>query len=202
MLILFGEQDITLEHNKGNFNCPICNGRQSFSHQQVQPYFSVFFVKTFKLPLKSNFVLCNNCRSCFDPQIIHLPERYQQAIDKSVLLRVLCYIIVGYGDTQYSRRRLIDIYYDHTNLAISDSDITTEVINISLGKSPTLPYIKDKKIFLSHIAKQIIVLASYQLASGSCMMEFDDRVRINTIAASLDIELPEVEYLIASIPGN
>jgi transcription elongation factor Elf1 len=202
MLIPFGEQDITVEYDKGNFNCSVCNGQQSFSHQQVHCYFSMFFVKTFKLALKSNFVLCDRCGACYNPRVLQSPEKFQQPIDQAVLLRVLCYIIAGYGDTKYSRQRLIDIYYDQTQQTLKDLDITSEIININSGNSPTLPYIKNNQIFLSHKAKQVIVLASYKLASESCMMEFEDRVRINTIAANMDIELVEVEYLVASISTN
>lgn len=199
MLILFGEQDIALEQDNGRFDCPVCHSEQRFSHQQIQSYFSVFFVKTFKLGLKSNFVRCTNCDSCYDPKILQSRDKHQQAIDKEVLLRTLCYLVVGYGDTKHSRRRVIDIYHEYTRQEIDNSDITNEVNTIKLGQSPTLPFISSHKVFLSHKAKQIIVLASYQLANQSCLMEFDDRVRINTIAAHMDIELPEVEYLITSI---
>ena len=199
MLIAFGEQNITLEQDRGTFDCPSCHDAQPYSHQQTQSYFSIFFIRTFKLPLKTDVVVCNHCHSCFDPQIIQLPVDFQTAIDKSVLLRTLCYLIVGYGDTQHSRQRLIDIYFDHTKTAIDDTEITNEIIDITTGNSPTLPFLNTNKLFLSHQAKQIIILASYQLAKQSCLMEFEDRVRINTIAANLDIEIHEVNYLIASL---
>lgn len=202
MLILFGEREIAGEKESGTFDCPICQSKQSYLHQQIQVYFSIFFIKTFKLSPKTDTLICTNCHSCFNPLITQTPDLFQTAVDKAVLLRALSYLIVGYGDTQHSRQRLIDIYFEHTHITLQDSEITNEVLTISSGGSPTLPLLKNNKLYLSHQAKQIILLASYQLASQSCLMEFDDRVIINTLAANLDIEIAEVNYLITSISQN
>jgi len=201
-MIIFGEQEVSSDLDKGTLDCPVCQCQQAFSHQQTQPYFYLFFIKTFKLALKSDFLLCQCCGSCYDPQRLEAPSDYQQAIDKIVLLRVLCYLATGYGDTSYSRQRLIDIYFEHTKITISDSDITDQMIAISNGQNPTLPYLQQQKIFLSHSAKQKIILASYQFSSQSCLMEHADKVRINQIGANIDILMPEVEYLIGSIASH
>ena len=151
------------------------------------------------MPLKSDFLLCHHCGSCYDPQWLKSPSEYQQAIDKLVLLRVLCYLTFGYGDTIYSRKRVIEIYQKHTDIIIDDSDITNEMIKLSNNTNPTLSFLEAQKIFLSHQAKQKIILASYQFASQSCLMESEDKVRLNQIGAHIDIFLPEIEVLIESI---
>ncbi|NRA54310.1 MAG: hypothetical protein HRU23_09225 [Gammaproteobacteria bacterium] len=202
MMIIFGEQEVSSDLDKGTLECPVCQCQQAFSHQQTQPYFYVFFIKTFKLSLKSDFLLCSHCGSCYDPQRLESPSDYQQAIDKMVLLRVLCYLATGYGDTTYSRQRLIDIYFEHTQITIANSDITNQMIAIANGQSPTLPYLQQQKIFLSHQAKQKIILASYQFANQSCLMEPTDQDRINQIGANIDVLLPEIEYLIGSITSH
>ncbi|NRA72098.1 MAG: hypothetical protein HRU24_13835 [Gammaproteobacteria bacterium] len=202
MLIFFGEQNTELECGTGQFYCPICDNVQAFVHHQVQSYFSLFFIKTFKLGLITDVVVCQQCHSCYDPNILTSPAKYQLAVDKAVLLRALCYILVGYGDTKHSRQRVVQLYFERSNLALSDSDITSDIAQIKSGNSATLPYLKANKTQLSHQAKQIIVLTCYQLAEQSCMMEHQDRVRINTIAAHLEIDLPEVEYLISSLSDD
>lgn len=199
MMVLFGEQEINSDHDEGQLECPICQCSQCFSHVQTQPYFYLFFIKTLKLPLKSDFLLCHHCGSCYDPQRLKVPSEFQQAIDKLVLLRVLCYLTFGYGDTVYSRNRVIEIYQKYTDITIDDSDITNEMIKLSNDTNPTLPYLQAQKLFLSHQAKQKIILASYQLASQSCLMESEDKVRLNQIGAHIDIFLPEMEQLIESV---
>jgi len=196
MFILFGEKAHATELATGQFGCPLCQQSTTYTHHQVQPYFTVFGINLAKLNICSDYVVCHLCASCYNPQIIVEPEQHSLAVDKAVILRALCYLLSGYGDTKQARVRLIELYQRHTNIQIGSHDIDTEMAVITGGTAPTLPFLKGATLNLSPKAKQDIVLACYQFAQGSCLMEHQDRVRINTIASSIDISLPEVTYLI------
>ena len=134
-----------------------------------------------------------------EPNALSIAENNR--LSNHVDLRCLCYLLSGYGDTVHSRKRLIDLYKTHTNLVITNKNIDTELMFINSGNSPTLPFLQNVSNLLSAKAKQVIVLACYQFALGSSMMEHQDRVRINTIGSSINLSLPEVEYLIVNNPG-
>lgn len=201
MLIFFGEHEIAQQVKSGEFPCPICNKQRVYSQHLAQSYFTIFWINVAKLENSSDYLQCNSCESCFNPLITQEPEKYRLAIDKSTILRCLCYLLSGYGDTVHSRKRLIDLYKTHTNLVITNKNIDTELMFINSGNSPTLPFLQNVSNLLSAKAKQVIVLACYQFALGSSMMEHQDRVRINTIGSSINLSLPEVEYLIVNNPG-
>lgn len=196
MFIFFGEREQAIQITTSQFDCPVCQQSTQFTHHQVQCHFTIFGVKVAQLPIASNYVVCHICSSCFDPKILNDPQEFTLAVDKASLIRTLCYLLSGYGDTQQSRDRLIAIYKCHANIEITDHNIDTELFVIRSGNAPTLPFLKKIAHLLSPKAKQDIIIACYQFSVGSCMMEHHDRVRINTLASSINISLPEVEYLI------
>lgn len=202
MFFLFGEKDHATQKAAGAFNCPLCLTNTRYTHQHVQPSFTLFGISIAKLDVSSDYVICHQCDSCYAPQVINKPEEHNLAVDKAVLLRTLCYLLSGYGNTQQSKDRLINIYQQYTNIDIAYEDIRTEVNVINAGHAPTLPFLKEHSVRLSPKAKHSIILACYQFADGSSMMEHQDRVRINTIASSLGISLPEVAYLINTLAGK
>lgn len=196
MFFLFGEKNHATQVAQGQFKCPICLTQTKYTHHLVQSSFTLFGISIAKLNIISDYVVCHSCASCYDPQILEAPDKHRLAVDKAALIRTLCYLLSGYGDTQQSRARLIELYAKFTNIEITNLDISTELTVIDGGQAPTLPFLKQLAPTLSPKAKQDIIIACYQFANGSCLMEHHDRVRINTIASSLDISLPEVEYLI------
>jgi len=196
MFFLFGEKTELHPIVSGQFECPLCQANTEYSRHVAQSSYTLFGISIAKLDITSNYVICHQCASCYAPQIIDNPQEHQLAIDKATLLRTLCYLLSGYGDTLQSRARLIEIYQRFGLIEIDSKDIDTELRAIESGQHPTLPFIQQQNIFLSPKAKQDIIIASYLFVSGSSLMQHADRVRINTIASSMDVSLPEVEYLI------
>ncbi len=198
MFILMGETEKVAPVEQGNFDCPTCQSQQSYAHHQSTAYFTVFGISVAKLNSLANYVICQQCHCCYDPQIIDKPLQYSQALDHMVLFRVLNYLLSGYGDTIHSRQRLQAIYQQVTSTEKSNTDIDNEQSLINSGSAPTLPFLIQYKHVLSLEKKHQIVLAAFQFANGSCLMEHHDRVRLNTIGSSLDLSLPEIEYLIVN----
>lgn len=196
MFLLLGEKEQAKPPVEGEFFCSVCEQKTPFSHHVVQRFFTLFGLSLAKLDTSSDYVRCNQCDSCYDPRILSQPQSYQTAIDKVAMLRALCYLLSGYGSTAQSRERVAQIYQHFTQLNVEQQILLNEVKIVEGGLAPTLPYLSNLRPLLSQQAKHNIVVACYQFANGSCMMEHQDRVRINTIASSLEISLPEVEYLI------
>ena len=199
MFVLFGEQSRNQEVASGDFDCPVCLGRQHYHHRRIKQYFSLFFIPLLPLEDSANYLICSGCQACFDPQILKQPQEYCQACNHQALRRALCYLVAGYGDTTRSREQMRTLYQDATGQPLDDAAIDDELQLIHSGLSATLPYLHQLAPRLSAHAKQQLVLASYQLARRLGEMDFDDRVRINTLAAELGLSLPEVNYLISSV---
>ncbi|MGB0897907.1 MAG: hypothetical protein ACPGSN_01565 [Psychrobium sp.] len=198
MFILMGETEKVAPVEQGDFNCPTCKSKQTYAHHQSTAYFTVFGISVAKLNSLANYLICQQCHCCFDPQILHKPSQHLQALDHVVLFRVLNYLLSGYGDTIHSRQRLQQIYQEATSSEKSNTDIDHEQSIINSGSAPTLPFLTQYKHLLSLEKKHQIVVAAFQFANGSCLMEHHDRVRLNTIGSSLDLSLPEIEYLIVN----
>ncbi|WP_435276190.1 hypothetical protein ACMAZF_04035 [Psychrobium sp. nBUS_13] len=198
MFILMGETEKVAPVEQGNFDCPTCKSQQTYAHHQSTAYFTVFGISVAKLNSLANYVICQQCHCCFDPQILDKPSQHSQALDHMVLFRVLNYLLSGYGDTIHSRQRLQQIYQETTSNEKSNIDIDNEQSIINSGSAPTLPFLTQYKHLLSLEKKHQIVVAAFSFADGSCLMEHHDRVRLNTIGSSLDLSLPEIEYLIVN----
>lgn len=198
MFVLMGETEKTSPVQHGLFNCPICQSQQHYSHHHSTAYFTIFGISVAQLNTLSDYLSCDECSSCFSPQILDNPQAFSDATDHRLFLRVLCYLLSGYGDTVQSRNRLLDIYRVVTSQIKTPSDVTQELTIIESGHSPTLPFLTQHSHLVSAAKKHQLVIAAYQFANGSCLMEHHDRVRINTIGSSLGLSLPEIEYLIVS----
>jgi len=196
MFFLFGEKNNVQQVVTGQFQCPLCQATTDYSQHLNQPSYTFFGIPIAKLNVSSDYLVCHVCGSCYAPQIIEHPEDHQLAVDKAILIRTLCYLLSGYGDTVQARTRLIELYKRYALIEITNQNIDTELSVIQSGQHPTLPFIKQHTLRLSPKAKQDIIIACYQFANGSSLMEHQDRVRVNTIASSMDVSLPEVEYLI------
>jgi len=198
MFILMGESEKALPLQHGQFDCPTCAVKQAYSLHECAMYFTIFGLSVARLNTVSHYLSCDLCGSCYSPEILEQPQQHLQAIDLQVLFRILCYLLCGYGDTVQSRQRVLNSY---NSMAVKDycmKDIDNELTIINAGSSPTLPYLQQNTHLLSPIKKQQLVMAAYNFANESCMMEHRDRVRINTIGSSMGLSLPEIEYLIVN----
>lgn len=198
MFILMGEKEKLLPVVRGTFDCKFCQSEQHYSHHQSMAYFTLFGIPIAKLNLLSNYLSCDECSACYSADILTDPQGTYPAIDHQLLFRILCYLLSGYGDTIQSRQRVISIYRMVTGQIKEQQDIDQEIAIIDSGNSPTLPLLVKHDHQLSPAKKQQLVVAAYQFAAGSCLMEHHDRVRINTIGSSLGLSLPEIEYLIVN----
>lgn len=198
MFILMGETEKKSPVKRGLFDCPICQSQQDYSHYNANAYFTIFGLSVAKLNSISDYLSCDGCSSCFSPQLLENAQAFNQATDQTIFIRALCYLLSGYGDTMQARSRLLDIYRVATGQTITQDDITHELATIESGDSPTLPFLTQYSHLVSETKKQQLVVAAFQFADGSCMMEHHDRVRINTIGSSLGLSLPEIEYLIVN----
>jgi len=190
------EKASPLQH--GQFNCPICANEQAYSLHDCAMFFTVFGISVARLNTVSHYLSCDQCGSCFPPQILEHPQQHLHAIDQQALFRVLCYLLSGYGDTVQSRQRLLNSYKSIAAKELCQKDIDSELAIINAGSAPTLPYLQNITHLLSPFKKQQLVMAAYNFANESCMMEHQDRVRINTIGSSIGLSLPEIEYLIVN----
>lgn len=198
MFILMGEAEKFFPLKKGMFFCPVCHKNNDYTHHYSLNYFTIFGIKIAQLEILSDYLTCDECKSCFSPKIITSPELHQQAIDHCVLFRVLCYLLSGYGDSTHSRNKLSAIFKDTTNQEVTTQIIDNELKMIESGNVPTLPFLKAHTHLLSPLKKQILIIASFNFVNNFCLMEHHDRVRINTIGSSLGLSLPEIEYLIVN----
>ncbi len=198
MFILMGEAEKISPLKTGTFFCPICENDNAYTHHHSISYFTLFGIKVAKLDILSDYLSCNECVNCFSPQIISSPQQYNKSINQQVMLRVLCYLLSGYGDTIQSRERLLTIFKTMNDQEITFSDIDKELVVLTSSNTEILPFLNSKNLLLSSLKKQQLVIAAYKFTEGSCVMEHHDRVRVNTIGSSLGLSLPEIEYLIVN----
>lgn len=198
-MLIIGEKQITKEVANGTFECPVCDSRQGYRHRQIKQYFSLFFIPLLPMNDSANYVICNHCLCCFDPRILTEPAVYSDPINHRAMRRALCYLLAGYGDSSVGRQQLSAIFQTYNGITLSPATVAQELQAITGGDSPTLPMLHKLSPQLSTHAKHQLLLACYQLCQGLTEMSFEDRVRINTLAAELELSIPEVNYLISTL---
>lgn len=70
MFIIFGASEKGERVGGGQFQCPVCKTTQSYVLMQGRRYFSLFFIPVVPLDRTGEYVVCDGCKSKFDPRVL------------------------------------------------------------------------------------------------------------------------------------
>lgn len=68
-MIIFGTRGVTMNHEKGNFDCPGC-GQAAYAHKRVRRFFTLYFIPVIPLDLLGEYVECSSCKETYKPEVL------------------------------------------------------------------------------------------------------------------------------------
>ncbi len=69
-MIFFGTKAVGKTIETGSFECPSCNQSTVYKHEQVNKYFTLYFIPLIPLGDLGKQITCTNCNSSFVPNTI------------------------------------------------------------------------------------------------------------------------------------
>jgi predicted RNA-binding Zn-ribbon protein involved in translation (DUF1610 family) len=70
-MILIGTMNITRTRGQGDFHCPTCGASREYKLKSRRPFLTLYFIPTIPIGGLEYFVRCQQCRSHWDPAILH-----------------------------------------------------------------------------------------------------------------------------------
>ena len=69
-IIIWGSTNRTQRLNSGEFHCPRCDCRQGYSLEQVQSYFTLYFIPLFPQGSATRVVICQQCKQGYKEEVL------------------------------------------------------------------------------------------------------------------------------------
>jgi len=193
MIFLFGESSASKVKDSGEFYCAVCDARQRFQHIQIQTYATLFFISVLPLRTIADYVECDVCQANYAPQ--SLTESNVEEAECPIaashcgMVRVLVYLLLGYGKTHARVRMLQDIYHERHKQTLSEVCIQRECDWILRSHEDILAMITHMAPALGYSARLQIMLAAQRFTQACSEMAFEDRLRLNQMSSRFEIRL-------------
>lgn len=79
-MILIGTMNLTRTRETGDFYCPTCGVAQSYRLRAKRPFLTLYFIPTVPIGQSELFVQCDQCRSTWDPGVLHMDQAEHQRV--------------------------------------------------------------------------------------------------------------------------
>lgn len=78
VMILIGTMNITRTRGQGDFHCPTCGSLRGYVLKSRRPFLTLYFIPTLPIGPSEFFIRCDQCKSNWDPAILHMDARDHQ----------------------------------------------------------------------------------------------------------------------------
>jgi hypothetical protein len=70
-MIIYGSRTISSTLGQGEFHCPLCKMRRSYSHIKSTRYFTLYFIPLFPIYGQGEHIQCHSCGEGFGVEVLH-----------------------------------------------------------------------------------------------------------------------------------
>jgi hypothetical protein len=79
-IIIWGSKGVERKVGEGHFFCPTCQHDVPYIRKKVSRFFTLYFIPIFPLETVGEYVLCQECSSDWDPEVLDMSrQEIQQA---------------------------------------------------------------------------------------------------------------------------
>ena len=172
----------------------MCAGDRAFSHVRETNYFHLFGLRLLPLEKIADYQQCDYCESGFE-MASTVPERPSQV---SLARSVIAYVLVGYG-MQDHLDLAVDIAKKVTGFDIPEAEFKEDIRAIAAGRTDLFAVVKEHARLLNMRGKQQVIEVAFLTTHACCEIQYEDRLRINMIANSMDTSIAFVNATIEQV---
>ena len=134
-MIIFGIRGVAYGKEQGEFYCPDCDTRRSFTRKQVRRFFTLYFIPMIPLDLLAEYIECQSCKRAYKEDILS----YDPVEKKAEMLgelhrrvkRVMMEMMICDGHVHDAEVEVIrQAYAQFTAIELSPAEIRTEAARV------------------------------------------------------------------------
>lgn len=194
MLVVMGERQRFKHVAIGRYYCGYCQSEQGFDEVTRRGIFTVFWLPLIPMGVNARYWQCQKCQHSFSP------EQTEQAHLHQVAGALLAYLGLGFNYIAERSPGLAILQ----NAGVTDEGIAVMLIDQGeqIVKSRGIEaYLREMKASLSvNDGADVVAMAVAMQAACLGQWQHEDRVRINWLAALLDIDMSYVTSLVKRHP--
>ncbi len=204
-MIVIGTMNWSNTKEKGVFHCPECELRQKYRLKSTRPFLTLYFIPVLPLGGLQEFVICEQCKTSFDPQVLTMTESSrgtEPITDASVvtfetdLLRSIALIMVDDGHVSEAEIRIARrVFENMTQMNLSREVLGRACSEVQSMRLSTSAYLAVCQSRLEHNKKLLIVQAMFAVAAAEGSIS-PHRLKSLARAKTL-LNLPESEFEMA-----
>jgi transcription elongation factor Elf1 len=69
-MIVWGSRGRQMKLGSGEFNCPRCNTKRTYTHKRSTVYFTLYFIPLFKVRDLGEYVECDTCKQSYEMSVL------------------------------------------------------------------------------------------------------------------------------------
>ena len=194
-LIIFGTRGVTYSADKGEFDCPVCNGRSAYNHKRVRRFFTLYFIPVIPLDMLGEYVECGGCAGTFKPEILELaaapdgqPQGSFEAEFHHAMKRVMVLMMLADGVIEMSEIQSIqDIYQRLAGKDLTEADIRTEAVIAQEEGLSVHDYLGRLLGSLNDSGKEMVVKAAYMVAASDGDIPEEEMQLLRDVGKALEM---------------
>ncbi|MFT4929146.1 MAG: RNA polymerase subunit RPABC4/transcription elongation factor Spt4 [Phenylobacterium sp.] len=196
MIFLFGESEREKILDSGAFYCPVCKGTAQYEDVEHKSWFTCFFIPTLPLKTMAFYRQCNGCSNTFDIDSPTQPEYSQTQLYVCVTLASILISELG----KMRAEALYQKIYQHLfNQPLPVTLEHCEQLSQTHGGS-MFDQLESARTTLNWHGKLLIIKASYLAIAGVRDLNDQDKVGLNMIGTSMDVDMSVVKQVIQQTP--
>lgn len=200
-MIFWGSRGRTFKQAQGNFNCPTCLGDQSYKHQKVEKWFTLYFLPLFPTKTIGEYIECDVCKSTFNLEVLEYdPEKEVAAFHAEfaiATLNVMCKIALGDGEIDPSEmNEIYSIYKSLTGVELSEEEIEGVVDVIRNDSMSIADYATHMSGTLNDKGKCMIVSAACRMSKADGDIDDEEVKLIHELAGAMALSKSLVNDLL------
>ncbi len=193
-LIIFGTRGVTYSADKGDFDCPICNGHSPYNHKRVRRFFTLYFIPVIPLDLLGEYVECGGCAGTFKPEVLELTagaggeQGDFEAEFHHAMKRVMVLMMLADGVIEMSEIQSIqEIYERLAGKQLTEADIRTEAAIAQEEGLNVHDYLGRLLGSLNDAGKEMVVKAAYMVAAADGDIPEEEMQLLRDVGKALEM---------------
>lgn len=206
--MILGRMLVTRTTGRGEFYCPECDARRSYSHLKVQERFAVFYVSVLPLDERGEYIECEACRGTFRTAVLEQGDasgrdrgdvrRRFEAEFRPAVLRIMILMMMADGRIAESEKRMIiDLNERLTGRKLSFAAIDEHIAALVGAGRSALDYAATVAPLLNEPGKELVLKAAFSVAVADGRIHESERALLHRLGRALGMSAGHVRAVLS-----
>jgi hypothetical protein len=201
-MIIFGTRTMNSVRRTGVFHCPRCNASQSYVHNDVKRWFTLYFIPVIPMGTAGSYIQCRRCAGTFNEAVLSYDPQ-AEIRDIHTKLRgtlVLVMLANGHGASADEVRAICDSYHEATDTPLAEQDVYNDV-KLALARQVQLgDFARQVAPKLTFRGKAMFVRGAYRVLSARPELRPDAAAVLAELAGAFQISSQQVQDIVGQSP--